>query len=253
MTVSFWTPRWVLSHVLVAVLVVVMVLLGLWQLRRLDQRQDANALIEARMAAAAAPFDDTVPAADPEAAEFRRVTLAGEFDPDGEVFVANRNIDGQPGSWVLTPLVREGGSTVVVNRGFLPRAVVLDSDLAEYRAPTGPVAVEGLVQNSADSGNAGQTGELETPELSVADLELMQEITGLELAPVYVQALTITPAPTSLPSTLPPPELSEGPHLAYAVQWFVFTTIAVIGYGLVLRRIGRGDGSRGDVAADWDL
>ena len=249
---SLWSPRWILSHLLVLALVVVMVNLGLWQLRRLDERRDDNRLIEGRMAAAAAPLDEVVDASADEAA-FRRVLLTGEFDPEGEVFVANRSLDGQPGSWVLTPLVRSDGSSVVVNRGFLPRAVVLDPTLVDFAPPTGDVDVEGLIQHSATGGDVGTTGAGETPELSVADVDLMAQTTGRTLEPVIVQAVTIDPSTAELPLPIPPPELSEGPHMGYAAQWFIFATIGVVGYGLILRRVSRGDESRGDVAPDWDL
>ena len=245
-------PRWIISHLLVLVLVVTMVNLGLWQLRRLDERRDANQLIEDRMAAAPVPIDELLGSGTP--AEYRRVLVTGTFSTVGEVYVTNRNLDGLPGSWLLTPLVRDGAVAVVVNRGFVPRAVILDPDLASVAAPVGEVTVEGLVFETADGASLGRTGDGEIPELSVADVTTVGEVAGFDVAPVYVQALSYAPASAAdLPSVLPEPVLDEGPHLGYAVQWFIFSTIGVVGYALVLRRITRGDQSRGDVAPDWDL
>ena len=48
------------------------------------------------------------------------------------------------------------------------------------------------------------------------------------------------------------PEPTLGPHLAYAVQWFIFTTIAVVGYALLLRRVAR-DEAREEAARAADL
>ena len=245
-------PRWILSHLFVLALVVAMVNLGLWQLRRLEERRDENQLIENRMAAAPVTIDELL--ASGEAAEFRRVSVTGTFAAAGEAYVANRNLDGVPGSWLLTPLVRDGAVAVVVNRGFVPRAVVAAPALAALTPPAGEVTVEGLALDSAEGASLGRTGDDEIPELSVADVSMVAEIAGFAVAPVYVQALAYSPSSsTDLPTVLPEPVLDEGPHLGYAAQWFIFSTIGVVGYALVLRRIARGDQSRGDVAPDWDL
>ncbi|MEJ7584193.1 MAG: hypothetical protein WKF43_08930 [Acidimicrobiales bacterium] len=58
----------------------------------------------------------------------------------------------------------------------------------------------------------------------------------------WVQQRAIVPAPdatTIVPRTLGRPELDEGPHFSYAMQWFIFTTIALVGYPLILRRNAR--------------
>ena len=102
-----------------------MVLLGFWQLRRLDEKQDIKATIENRQTQPAADVlalvprgaavgDDAV-----EAAEHRRVTATGSYADDDTFVVENRTYNGASGGWVLTPLVLEDGSAVVVNRGFL--------------------------------------------------------------------------------------------------------------------------------------
>ena len=76
------------------------------------------------------------------------------------------------------------------------------------------------------------------------DLERVAEQVDYEVLPAYLQRVSSDPDevtaagdPELVPLGLPEP--SEGPHLAYAVQWFIFTTIAVIGYALLLRRVAR--------------
>ena len=66
---------------------------------------------------------------------------------------------------------------------------------------------------------------------------------------MWVQLTSSSPAQAGgEPEVLPLPTLDEGPHLSYAIQWFIFSTIAVVGYPLILRRKAR-DGDRPDDVA----
>ena len=109
-------PRWLLSHLLVVLLIVTMVNLGFWQLRRLDERRDRNELIESREDRPAVPVEDLVTAGssgdDVAAARFRKVTATGTYDDDATVVVRNRTQDGVAGAWRLTPLVLDSGDRV---------------------------------------------------------------------------------------------------------------------------------------------
>ncbi len=250
-------PRWLLSHVLVLLLVVVMVNLGFWQLRRLDEKRERNALIEARQEQPVVPVEDILaPAGDPDdlgAARFRPVTATGTYDDEATVVVRNRSQDGAAGAWLVTPLVlASGDDRVGVLRGFVSLAD--DGSPVAAPPPPGQVTVEGHV---VDPGSFDGTapGDLE-PLLAEDDV-----LAGLVLAesssPPEPSAADVgTTGPTSL-LAIPTPELSEGPHLGYAAQWFIFSAIAVVGYPLVLRRVvaRRGkevDDARGSSSDDLD-
>jgi surfeit locus 1 family protein len=227
-------PRWLLSHVLVLLLVVTMVNLGFWQLRRLDEKRDRNALIEARMDQPVEPVEDLVEPGDDGVgqARFRRVTATGTYDEDATVVVRNRSQDGVAGAWLVTPVALADGARVGIVRGF----VAFGADGSPVRAPTPPgeVTVEGLV---VDPGSFDGTAprDLE-PLLAEADT-----LPGLVLAASSVPPEPDGAAPEAAePSSIvpvPPPELSEGPHLGYAAQWFIFSAIALVGYPIVLRRV----------------
>jgi surfeit locus 1 family protein len=231
----------VLSHLFVLALVVAMTNLGLWQLRRLDERRTHNELITSRSEAAAADVADIVDPAAPAAgdATYRIATATGTYEADDEVLVVNRSLDGLPGAWVLTPLHLGDGTALVVNRGFV--GFDRNGELRPPAPPEGTVGVEGLLLASQHRGRFGpkdqQGGDL--TELARADLERLQQQVDDDLFPVYLQLQSSRPGQGELPALLPPPELDEGPHFGYAVQWFIFTTIALIGYPLVLRRVAR--------------
>jgi len=247
-------PRWILSHVLVLALVVAMVFAAFWQLDRLQQRKDENALIRARTAEPVAPVTEVVTAEDPTSVgddvRLRRVTAEGTYDVSEQVLVRNRTFDEAPGSWVLTPLVLEDGTALVVNRGWV--SVTGDQALpADAAPPPGEVTVTGLLEATQARGRFGPTDptDRELDTLSRVDLERYQQQVDADLLPVWLQLEEQDPPVATRPTPLPPPELSEGPHFSYAVQWGIFTTIAVVGYVLILRRRARNGPPQGERGA----
>lgn len=243
------TPKWIVRHLLVVVLVVVMVQLGLWQLRRLDDRQAHNALVEARQAEPSAAVEDLVPA-DVEVGSRavddvvqRRATARGPYEADDTVVVENRTLNGASGGWVLTPLRLDDGRAVLVNRGFI--GFDAEGRIVAPDPPSGPVQVDGIVLPSQERAGLGAAdpseGKLDV--LVRVDLERFAAQVDYDVLPVYLQLRTSDPpeaiAPDGAPQlvALDPPELGEGPHLSYAVQWFIFTTIAAGGYLLLLRKL----------------
>jgi cytochrome oxidase assembly protein ShyY1 len=244
-------PSWVLRHLLVAALVAVAVAAGFWQIDRLDTRRADNALITARMAEAPAevstviPLDASVAGDELDAVRYRPVLARGTYLVDETVMVEHRTFNGAPGGWVLTPLLLEDGTAVVVNRGFI--GFTRAGDLAAPDPPSGEVVVEGLVQLSEQRGRMGAVdpagGRVEA--LIRVDLGRIAAQLDVPLRPAYVQLrASAPPEPEPAPGApvllaLPAPDLGEGPHLSYAVQWFIFATIGLVGYPLILRRVAQ--------------
>lgn len=238
-------PRWIVSHLFVATLVVAMAGAGLWQLDRRDQRQERNAQVAARTAE---PVAEAADLAEPGAydevdeLEFRRATATGTYRADDEVLVRSRTRDGAPGSWVLTPLDLGDGTAVVVNRGWIANSGQLLAVPAEARAPEGTVTVTGLVRLTETRGSFGSQDPDEgvLADLARADVARLDQQVDVDLLPFFVQLLDQRPAPdATAPLFVPVPELDEGPHLSYAGQWLVFTTMTLVVYPLILRRRAR--------------
>jgi len=234
------TPSWIASHVLIAALLVATINLGFWQLRRLDVRQAHNAVVAARAdvnpVPLAAALASLAAGATPDDLRHVRVVLEGTWDSDAEVVLANRSMDGGPGVHVVallrTNAIHPG---VVVNRGFVARARYLDGD----RSVWGPAAEPGALavfEGTLDVFRPGERGhEAEVDRLDHAALVARW---GTALAPMWVRATD----PTGVgdwPVPAPVADLGEGSHLSYAVQWFVFSVIGMVGYPLVLLRLVR--------------
>lgn len=235
-------PWWIASHVLAVFLIVLFVNLGFWQLRRHDERRDANARIEAQIDTAPQPLPPGLSVDDVRDLEWSPVSVEGTYRVGSDVLIANRSLDQQPGYWVITPLEPSGDApAVAVVRGFVSRPVVDQGDLSSFSATDETVTVTGYVQRPR-SGGRFATGlpDDALPEITRPDVEALGEQWGSELEPLWL--LLATQEPPSTSATLiavPPPDLGEGSHLSYAVQWFLFASIGAVGYVLILRRNAR--------------
>ena len=218
--------------------VVAMVTAGFWQLHRLSERREHNAKVSDRGRLPAVEVQDLIEVGDDYEAgaelEFRTVQAVGVYEPGDQVLIRNRSYQGAAGYWVLTPLRLRSGSVVAVNRGWIPRGAEVP---ASFAPPVGEVEVTGLVRSTVTAAGLQQpdpsNGVL--AEMARPDLARLSQQLEAELLPVYVQFQAQAPPAGELPVPVPAPDLGEGSHLAYAVQWFVFATIALVGYPLILR------------------
>lgn len=228
------TRRWIVAGLVVLAAVVTMVALGLWQLRRHDEVGSRNDLVRKRQSADVVPVEEVF-GGDPQAATYRRVTFEGIYDVAAEVAIDNRSAEGRPGRHLLTPLRPARGPALIVDRGWIP----LDSDASAAAPPDGHVTVVGVLFPSERKGALepaiAPTGTLDRfPRIDVARI-------GRQLAypsyPLYLRLQSQAPAQeSSLPQRPGSPTLSAGPHLSYAVQWFLFAAVAVAVFAALARR-----------------
>ena len=226
-------PKWIGFHLLVVAGILLMVNLGFWQFRRLDQRRDFNAKVEARGRIAPAPLDDVLASGPPDEIEWRTVTTSGRYLRDEQFLVVNRSQNGRAGENVVTPMELGDGRTLIVNRGFVP----LSSDAPG--ASDGVIEVVGRVRQSQQrrTGQLSDPTEGELDEVQRLDIPRLERQLPGEVIPVYVDLLTSEPPEAAgLPEPVVRPPLGEGPHLSYAVQWFVFSVCVSVGWVLAVRR-----------------
>jgi surfeit locus 1 family protein len=125
------------------VLLVLLVSLGNWQVRRAAEKRDIAERFE-RMTAAAAL---TLPAGGEVGAEdlvFRRVGVEGSFVPEHAIYLDNKVHRGVAGYHVLTPLrIGQGPMHVLVNRGWIA-AGPSRAELPRVETPAQPVRIEGI-------------------------------------------------------------------------------------------------------------
>jgi surfeit locus 1 family protein len=223
----------------VAVLSVAVAAIGLgrWQLRRLRERRASNSiLIDARQR----PPIELTSGGGPETPidSGRRVVAHGTFQPRDEIVLRGRVQNDGPGLQVVTPFVLDSGGVLWVVRGFIasPDAVTPPDTIPPPIA--GRVTINGLalaVPVTRDSGALLQhNGHTSWQRLDRATLSRLRAGS----LPVYLLLAGDSTGPGQL-ATIPPPELTDGPHLSYAIQWFGIA-LAVLTFGvIVLWRGGR--------------
>jgi surfeit locus 1 family protein len=235
--------RWIVLTLLVVVAVGVMVSLGFWQLRRLNTVREDNARVRARLAQPVQLIEQVLSTgADPDRVVYRRVEVAGRYDRVSEILLRNRSYRGQPGSHVLTPIRLADGRGVLVDRGWIPQNLS-GPDEEKTRPPVlQPVEVVGVLFPSERKGAFGSvippTGRLTT--IARIDVARVAKQVEYPLVALYLRLESQTPSQSGdLP--VPPglPDLGEGPHLSYAVQWFIFAALAAGTYVVLLRRENR--------------
>jgi cytochrome oxidase assembly protein ShyY1 len=240
-------PRWIALSLLVVGLIVLCVELGLWQLRRLDDRRAFNAAVTASVAADPVAIEQ-LPSG--EADEWTVVRAAGRYDAEDELLVRNRTLDSTNGFYVVTPLVTEEDLRLLVLRGWVPAGSTARESPDVPAPPVGEVTISGRLRTSE---TARRTLAAEIPgQITALDTQGIGDLLG---APVYDQYVELTdqdPPADEEPRLLPAPEVSDGPHLAYAVQWFAFGVIAVGGWVVLLRRERSDERERGASASHLD-
>jgi cytochrome oxidase assembly protein ShyY1 len=226
-------PKWIGFHLLVLGAMVAMVNLGFWQLRRLDERQAFNATVEARYDAAPRPISDVLtPGADPDDLEWTPVTVTGTYRPDETIRIVNRSQNGFAGDNIVVPLALADGRLVLVNRGFLPLGLDLPPP------PEGEIDVVGRLRPSQER-RTGQLTDAATGDLAEAqrvDIERLTPQLGGDVLPMYLDRYDSTPAEPVELQPVVKPDLSEGPHLSYAMQWFIFAGAVGVGWVLAVRK-----------------
>ncbi len=247
------SPRWIVGHVIVAALCVSMIWLGFWQLGRLDDKKQFRAEVRAKVANPPAPLADLdLTTAD----RYRPVTATGVFDDENTVLVANRGFKGQSGYEVLTPLLLTGDTTrdsasnttsdtagasanpgapatVVIDRGWIPLSNVVATLPVIPAAPLGTVTVTGFLDTFERDSVVLDAG----PPAVVTKIAAEHFARAPALAPLVVQLTGLAPAAADgqpFPQELP--DISLGPHLSYALQWFVFTAMLLGMWPLLIRR-----------------
>jgi len=227
-------------HALLLVVVPSFIALGFWQYGRAEEKAAVVRQQEANLAADPVPLDELVTVGGEVAGEdrWRRVTVTGTYDPDREILVRNRSGSGGIGMHVLTPLVTEDGTAVLVNRGWVAQPPTA-TEQPEVPPPAGgQVTVVGRVQPSETPESTGIRLRDGLPEgqVMIIDVADIAEDLPYDLYGGYLELVEEDPEPAAAPEPVGVPEVNTGMNFSYAVQWWCFTVIAVGGWVFLVRR-----------------
>jgi cytochrome oxidase assembly protein ShyY1 len=227
------TRRWLLFGLVVVIAALGAWRLGEWQFDRLHERQQRNEWTRTNLAADPAPVDDVLSVGDPvdEDQEWLRVRATGTYDAEATVVVRYQTRDGDSGVDLVTPLVTSSGTALLVDRGWVATGNTGTAPTELPQPPPGKVDVVGWVRADA-TGRGIEVEDASTRSISSRTIgETLDE-------PVYqgfIDAETETPEAAVPVERAELPDLGDGPHFFYGLQWWFFGLIAVGGFGLLVR------------------
>jgi surfeit locus 1 family protein len=231
--ISLVTLRKFLLSAIAISFAILFVSLGFWQIRRLHARQHANDLLSARRMAPLVELEALPP--DTAAAHFRRVHVKGIYDYGQEIIYTLRGRDGSPGVNILTPVLRARNDTaVLVNRGWVYSADGTTVDPAPWHEGDS-VDGHGFVETFPADAPPQPPSPARPRSFRRLNRAELQKILPYPIANYYV-VLTDSSTSPSAPPRVEQAPLDEGPHRSYAIQWFSFATIAIVGLVIFLRR-----------------
>jgi cytochrome oxidase assembly protein ShyY1 len=224
--------RWALLIIFVAVLGVVFVNLGEWQLDRLAQRKERNATTIINEQKPVQPYEQVFTRPVTDADQWQRVEARGTFDAQHQFVVRYRSNGDADGYEVVTPL-RTATGAVLVDRGFIPLQRGTQIPSVAPAPPTGEVTVVGHVRRDEKGRRAATTPV--GNQMRLINSQAIAATLPYPIATGYIGLLTVQPEQQGGFQPIKLPELSEGPHFWYALQWFMFTAVAAAGIVVFIR------------------
>lgn len=226
--------RWICFFLVVVLLAYFAWWLGEWQFHRLEDRKARNAVVERNETGPPASLRDVfaTDSALPASREWQRVTATGTYDADQTLQIRYRTFEGNGGVEVVTPLTTSTGAVLLVDRGWLQTEGSTAPAADVPAPPSGQVVVTGWAR--VDAGESStvdkESGVLSARAVSSA---AYAKVTGAEVFRGWLQLESESPKATAKPALRPGdlPDLGNGPHFFYGLQWWFFGILAVFGFG----------------------
>jgi len=220
--------RWIAFALVVVGLAWVAWRLGEWQFHRLEDRQEQNATIERNESAGADPIEAVMAPGEPvtDAEEWRIVEATGTYAVEDTVIVRYRTREGAAGVDVVVPLELADGASVLVDRGWFAtdNRGATSEDVPD--PPAGEVTVTGWVRQDAEGDSTAVTDQ----STRSVNSERIGEALGREVAGGFIDLRTESPEPATPLAPVELPELNNGPHFFYGLQWWFFGALAIFGF-----------------------
>ena len=200
--------------------------LGVWQLDRADQKNRLHDAQQRQRQLPPVPQAALAREATATARQLHRaVTLQGQWLPGYTVFLENRQMNGRPGFYAVTPLRLDDGSVVLVQRGWVPRDLLDRTRIVLPPVPAGVVSVQGRI--ALGPGRLYDfAGAASGPIRQNLEIDVFANETGLPLRPLtVVQEDGTTPPADGLQRQWPQPAADVSKHYGYAFQWFALCTL----------------------------
>jgi surfeit locus 1 family protein len=235
--------RWLLATLMVLAAMGVMVRLGIWQLDRLAQRRAFNAHVNSQINQPTLVLNASSITKNLPDMEYHQVVASGHYDLSQQVALRNQAYQNEWGVHLLTPLMIDGtNQAILVDRGWIPGEDYQSGNSNKYDEP-GPVMVRGVIRTAQTKPDFGrrndpplQPGQTRLESWNFVNVGRIAEQIPYKILAVYIQAAPENSHPGLPYRSLQQLDLSEGPHMGYALQWFTFALMLGIGYPFFVKR-----------------
>jgi len=216
--------------------------LGVWQLKRADEKRDIERLINARSADVPLVLSGPV-GWDAKKIEYQKIKVSGEFVPKGQLLIDNILRDGAPGYHVITPFrIAKTQLHILVNRGWVAQGISRQQ-LPELDLPSGMHTLEGIVRTPSALPFVDSSTETLAPD-EPYNLWLYIDLQKYQAeSPLKVMAFAMlqnSDTGDGLLREWPAYKAKVAMHIGYAIQWFAFAIIV----SLIFIGIGRKHGKK---------
>ncbi len=226
--------RWVTFALVVALLAYLAWWLGEWQFHRLEDRKERNAVVERNESGPPASLRDVfaTDSALPARHEWKRVTATGTYDAGHTLQIRYRTYEGNGGVEVVVPLETTTGTVLLVDRGWLQTEAATAPADDVPAPPAGQVVVTGWARADASESSTVHEEDGVLSARAIASTSYARA-TGAETFRGWLQLESESPEATAKPALRQGelPDLGNGPHFFYGLQWWFFGVLAVFGFG----------------------
>ena len=232
----FFNPISLLQSFVALLLIAACLFAAQWQFSRGSNQSANNKIIAANLDLPSLNIQD-IENLDPVANQWRKITLQGKFSMSNQELVRNRYYEGKFGFEVLTLFTTTNGQNFWVDRGWVaagPNAATppdVEQVTGESIEITARIRSENLSRQLQGSFFVTRATS-EKPE-SIAKLQ------GIDANEYYLDLLGSPDGQVRPLTEIELPELSNGPHYAYGIQWLAFALLALIGRFLIFREAKR--------------
>jgi len=233
---KFFNPASLLQSFVALVLIAACLFAAQWQFSRGASQSATNKIIAANLDLPSLSMND-VADLDPVSNQWRKITLSGKFSQSNQELVRNRYYEGKFGFEVLTLFTATNGENFWVDRGWVA---------------AGPNAATPPVVEPIAGGNLEITARIRSENLSrqlqgsffvtrasSEKPESIAKLQGIDANAYYLDLLGSPNGQVKPLTEIELPELSNGPHYAYGIQWLAFALLALIGRFLLFREAKR--------------
>jgi cytochrome oxidase assembly protein ShyY1 len=220
-------PRWIALTAFLLIMIYLFIRLSDWQFDRYNTRIQNNEITTTALNSEPIKLTDLSQVSDLK--DWQKVSIKGEFMDSDAKLLRRQYLESSLGFWVITPLKLDNDKVILVNRGWIPIAESSTSQQEIPSSPQGDVTIIGYVQTLKDT-----RSEPEDLPLNQINYLNSTHFSSQPLSTNFLQLASMSPMDNQV-AIIPLPELSNGPHFSYAIQWILFALMLPIGWYVLLK------------------